>query len=304
VTKKHSGLRATFAIILAGLACTSCGALSAFSTSTKPTVQPAPTEAAAPTRAAAPEASPSAVPAAAKAHKRELRQRLVTGVNSYCRDFYVMQKAANVRYPASADDHARALLLAAGSRRVLARLDALRAPSPLTRTELHGFARNERRLVGAFKEEASSNAGVVSAGGGAYNRVLAERHDFATELGAKECDGLLPSTQARAAAAATRRWDVTPSAQESCVSLVTPSFSISTWGLTADPLDTCLQEYSSRREAPQGPQRAIQVQSVTGVENLQATVTFTQVPDCGCGPLVAKLYFEHGRWLLNEVYEQ
>jgi hypothetical protein len=298
VTITFSGLRGTLTAVAAALACTAC---SAFAQTDAPTVHPAPTQAVSP---AAPHDSASTGPAIAKArHRRELRQRFVAGLNDYCRAWYVMQKAANDRYPTSAEDHVRSLLLRSGTQRLLRRLHDLPAPAS-SRAQLKGFARNEGDLVQAFSDESSEASFTMSAGDNLYNEVLADRHGYAAVLGAKECDGLLPHAQARAAAAATRRWDVTPSAHENCVSLVTSTFSVSTWGATADPLETCLQEFQSRRDSALGPQRAIRVQSVTGVENLQATVTFTQVPDCGCGSLVAKLYFERGRWLLNEVYEQ
>ena len=104
--------------------------------------------------------------------------------------------------------------------------------------------------------------------------------------------------------AATRRWYVTANPRESCVSLVTSEFSVETWGDNSSPMETCLLEFRMRRQATQGVARAIRVHSVTGVENLQATVTSDEVPDCGCGTLVAKLYFERARWLLDDVYKQ
>lgn len=287
------------AALAVGLACTAC---SPFATTAKPAVQPAPTESATPAGPASP-ASPAA--AAAKAsHRREVRQRFLAGVNGYCRAYYVMQKAANVRYPTTSGDHPRSLFMLAGTRRLLARLDGLRAPSSLSRAEFRGFARNEARLVHALREDASSNPGIVSAGDAAYNQVLANRHVFATNLGAKECDGLLPRAQARAATAATRHFIVTTDPHQACVALVTPQYLTSSeFGLSADPMAACYEEYRLEQAGSRPVAHDIDVQEVTGVEGLQATVTFTEVPDCGCGTLTAKLYLEHGRWLVSEVYE-
>jgi hypothetical protein len=49
--------------------------------------------------------------------------------------------------------------------------------------------------------------------------------------------------------------------------------------------------------------RNIRVTALSGVEHLSATVTFSYVPACGCRGLVARLYYEHGRWLVRDAYQ-
>jgi hypothetical protein len=69
-------------------------------------------------------------------------------------------------------------------------------------------------------------------------------------------------------------------------------------------MGTCLQDFRINRQGTRPIPHDIRVQSVTGVEHLQATVTFEEVPDCGCGALVAKLYLERGRWLVSDMAYQ
>jgi hypothetical protein len=285
------------AVVIATLACTACSPLAHGKQGAA---------APAPTGSAAPAAPASTSPANAPSHDSKLSSTKSVGrssqadVNGYCRAWYVAQKTANVRYPTSGGDHSRLLLLRSDTRRLVGRLDAVRPP-PSESAVFQRFVTNERALVRVFADEASSDPGVMDAGVAAFNRVVAKRHAFAATLDAGECDGLLPRSQSAAAVRATRRFDVTTNPHEGCVSLVTPEYIVAEWGDTPDPMETCLQDFRIHRQGTLPIPNDIHVQSVTGVENLQATVTFDEVPDCGCGALVARLYLEHGRWLVSDV---
>ena len=83
-----------------------------------------------------------------------------------------------------------------------------------------------------------------------------------------------------------------------CFTLVSPEFTKTQFS-SPDPDATCLQHFAARYSGLYPLPTGILVSSVSGVEHLSATVHFTEVPDCGCGDLAARLYFERGRWLIR-----
>jgi hypothetical protein len=94
---------------------------------------------------------------------------------------------------------------------------------------------------------------------------------------------------------------VTIDPHEGCVSLVTPEFVRADFGNSIDPMATCRKKFHIHRLGSLPVPRNIRIQSVTGVENLTATVTYREIPDCGCGTFTTRLFFEHGRWLIQSV---
>ena len=74
---------------------------------------------------------------------------------------------------------------------------------------------------------------------------------------------------------------------------------------TARPMAACREDYRRLHRGENPKPHNITLIGVTGVENLQGTGTFApEVPRCSCGNLVAKLYFEHGHWLVWDVLHQ
>ena len=226
------------------------------------------------------------------------RAAFIKGLNGFCRAYYEDQKRADERYPTTALLREFDRAEAAATRhddRMLTQLH----PLPTMRRSYARFVANEKALYRARVAAVADAAdGRPAASGGPVDRAIEKRHAMARALGASECDGVLPPSQRRAAVAALRSYELNRDPHAACFTLVTPEFTKSTWpGPHSDA--TCLQNFSSLYSGSYPVPTGIRVSSVTGVEDLSATVNFTQVPDCGCGNVAARLYFEHGRWLVR-----
>jgi hypothetical protein len=241
---------------------------------------------------------PPTVPARAPSRLTPAGRTFLDGVNGFCRSFYLEQRAADEQYPN--DSHGFSVLQESEDRSLVVRLQHLQPPPALADTFAQ-FVANEQRVVQARVKETSTDSTVRSEGDDEYNGAVVSRHAYAHQLGAAECDGLLPAAQWRAAARAAQRFTLTRDPRQECRTLVTPAFLTGQWPSARSPLAACARQLEVRWNAT--PQlRNIRVSDLTGVEQVSATVTFAMVPDCGCGDLVVRLYFEHGHWLVRDAY--
>ena len=227
-------------------------------------------------------------------------REFVAGVDGYCRSWYFVQKRGNVRYPNSvAQSLGTELPLI---RTLTARLPGLHPP-PSMAAAFQAFISNENAVLRAVAQ-AESDARQDTSGPGSdmVASALERRHQLARPLGASECDGLLPPSQWRAAVRAVQRFDLTTDPHQFCVSLVTPQFVITEWADTGDAMGSCLKEFHVHRLGSLPVPHNIRVDSVTGVDGLSATVSYHEVPECGCGKLTARLFDEHGRWLVSDAW--
>lgn len=224
----------------------------------------------------------------------------VAKVDGYCRSWYLEQKQGNVRYPSSA---AQALEIELPLIRALtSRLPALHPPSSMAHA-FHTFVSNENALIGAVEQaEVDARQGTSGPGSDMVSSGLDRRHHLAHRLGAAECDGLLPPSQWLAAVRAVQRFDLTTDPHEFCVTLVTPQFVPTEWGDTGNAMGSCLREFHIHRLGTLPVPHNIRVLSVTGVDGVSATVTYREVPECGCGQLTARLFDEDGRWLVSDAW--
>lgn len=224
----------------------------------------------------------------------------VNGVDAFCHSWYVDQKAALIRYPWDSQDRQFYALEAVDSQRLDRRLNALKPPQALASTYT-AFVSNEGRIATDRREEASDDPETRASGDQSYDRDLAQRHADAKLLGAAQCDALLPRGQWTAAVRAVQRWDLSGSTAEVCGGLVTPQFLHTMWGdVAGSPRAICRSH--AQAHVAEGLPRNIHAISVTGTEDLDAEVTFRQVPDCGCGQATIRLFYEHGRWLVASVW--
>jgi hypothetical protein len=231
-------------------------------------------------------------------------RRFVDGVNTFCRSFYEEQKAVDDRFPTIAQRPRYDAAQEASVRRVDAQLGRLHPPPELA-SAYSQFVANERAVYRARADAAavSRSGGDSSTVGGEFDVAMSRRHELADQLGARQCDGVLPPAQWRAAARAVQRFVLTADPHQGCVTLVTPQYIPTRWPSASDPMAACLTAFSiTKHETPL--LRNIYVSALSGVEHLSATVDFTEVPECGCGQLVARLYFENGRWLVRAAYKQ
>jgi hypothetical protein len=225
---------------------------------------------------------------------------LISTVNGFCRTWYADQRAASERYPGESQQHQFAVLVEAHESAQTQSLGQVKPP-PSMASVFDQFVANERRMVQARVKEASTDPTTITEGDDEYNTAAVLRHGYARQIGAGACDGVLPRAQAVAAERAAQRFDLTTDPRQGCRTLVTSQFVSLEWGHTADPLRTCLKEFHVHRLGSLPVPHNIRVQSVTGVEGLTATVTWTEIPDCGCGTFTGRLYFEHGRWLVHDI---
>jgi hypothetical protein len=236
------------------------------------------------------------------AHPTTAEQTFEDGLDRYCRSFYLTQRAGDERYPTAALGHQFAVLQVNEDRRLIQDLDGLRPP-PDQVTAYGDFVANEQQVLQAREHLASTDASLVDQGRDDFNAALAVRHFYALRLGARACDGVLPPDQWRAAARSVQRFILTDDPQQACVGLVTPTFVPSKWPNARRPLARCVRVF--RAQVLATPRlRNIRVSTLSGVENLSATVGFTEVPECGCGTISVRLYFDHGRWLVRSASTQ
>lgn len=224
----------------------------------------------------------------------------VSAVNGFCHDWYADQRATTEQTPAETEQHQFAETVLAHETRLTHALSSLTPPPSMT-SAFDGFVANEQRMVQARVKEASTVATTRAEGDDEYNNAAVLRHAYARDLGASMCDGVLPVSQATAAERAAQRFDLTTDPRQGCRTLVTRQFVELEWGRTPDPVQACLQQFHIHRLGTLPVPTNIRVHSVTGVEGLTATVTWTEIPDCGCGTFTGRLFFEHGRWLVQDV---
>jgi len=232
-----------------------------------------------------------------------VRAAFIKGLNGFCRAFYEDQKRVDERYPTLAVRGRYDRAQAAGARRDDRMLTGLH-PLPAMSHSFSRFVANEKALYRARVAAITADAdGRTAVADDAFNRAIDRRHSMAGAYGAHECDGLLPLPQRRAAVAALRRYELNRDPHRACFTLVSPEFT-KTQFPSPDPDATCLQHFNAQYSGLYPLPTGIRVSSVSGVENLSATVHFTEVPDCGCGDLASRLYFDHGRWLIRDGYHE
>ncbi|MGC4109587.1 MAG: hypothetical protein QM747_04005 [Nocardioides sp.] len=302
---KHSGTRAALLAVVVGLACTACSVsftagttpaapqTSTSQTSTSPAKQ---AQRRLPRLLAAP---PSTEQAAVPAHPTVAQKAMISGLNAYCRRWYVAQRAASIKFPDADQQWRFARLQLPRDQVLLSHLKALR-PTPAAARVLHAWIGAEEFILSATKMETSQDSMTSEQGADEVLEGIDARHEDAGYLGARECDGQLPHQQAVAAERATQRFALARTVDQACRATVTPSFLRTEWGgQSRSPLEMCRRNLRIHRR--DGIPRNIRVTSVTGVENLTATVTFNEVPECGCDGIVARLFREHGRWLVASM---
>lgn len=223
----------------------------------------------------------------------------VAGVDGFCRSWYVAQKAAVHRYPLASQTRQFDRVEQLASERLDPLLEQLRPPASLA-FAFTQFEANEHQIAQARADGASADPARHARGDDAFDQALVFRHGYARQLGAAQCDGLLPRAQWVAAARAAQRFDVTDDVQEACRALVTRDFLSTEWGhQPGDPMVHCRQNL--QRHLQEGQPHNIRVIQVTGTEDLSAQVTFSEVPECGCGAITVHMFFERGRWLVASV---
>lgn len=221
----------------------------------------------------------------------------VGAVNGFCRDFYVEQRAADLRH--FDDPHAFAVAQEREDRALVERLTGVHPPDRFAQS-FAGFLANEQRLVEARVKETSLDPAVSAEGDDEYNGAVVLRHSYAHQLGAAQCDGLLPPAEWRSAARAAQRFTLATRVHEECDVLVTRQYLGGPARGPGSSYAACARALRLRHRDNPGL-RNIRVSTVTGVEGLSSTVTFREVPECGCGDISLRMYFEHGRWLVNSV---
>jgi len=233
-----------------------------------------------------------------------LQAAFTTGLDDFCRAYYEGQRTTDERYPTTQFAPQYDAAMQAQTRRADAMLARLHPPAAMAPTFAR-FVKNERvlyrSLVAATARAAKGGDAVA---GPAFGNAVDRRHELAGSLGARECDGLLPRAQRRAVVAALKHWDVTRDWHQACVDLVTKEYAHTRWMESVDPTAACRQAFAVRHSGAFPVPEGISVSSVSGVEDLSATVHFTEVPDCGCGNLIGRLYFEGRRWLVRNAYAE
>jgi hypothetical protein len=225
----------------------------------------------------------------------------VAGIDSFCHAYYLRQRTTVERYPypTPADYHRADVQLMTDDHELLARLERLQPPPALS-GPFAQFLANEQRLGQARTREARLDPSVRSEGLSQVDAAITARHADALPLGARGCDGVLPPKQWVQAVRAAQRFDLSSRVHQVCVDLVDPSFLPSRYPRAGNRLAACAREFRRHRAGDPKP-RNIVVSDVSGVENISATVHFQEVPDCGCGNLVIRIFHRHGQWLVSET---
>jgi hypothetical protein len=232
------------------------------------------------------------------AHPTPQESAFLSGVNGFCRHWYVDQRSADQQFPRTSQQRQYAALEESQDRRLTMQLSSL-TPSQSQAQAFGGFVANEQLMVQARAEQASPDPGVQQEGEDYYNHALDTRHGYARELGAVMCDGALPRAQARAVERVAQEFDLTRKPREACGSLVTGSFLATEWGGQGALMTRCRENLQNHLAS--GPHHNIRVTAVTGSDDISANVAFTEVPDCGCGTVTLRMYFLNGRWLVNSA---
>jgi hypothetical protein len=232
-------------------------------------------------------------------------QAFHTGLQSFCHAWYLGERRDELRslhYTGGVPAMDGGLYYQARvqtTRRIDTRLAALRPPTDLA-SAFSSFERNERAVYRAERGQRGAGLSPTPADL-AFDHGLDRRHALAVELHASNCDGLLPQDQQRAVVAVSRRFDLSTSPRIGCRALVLPQFlsTAFTGGYTS-----CAERLMTLRAQSWKLPHAIRVQSVTGVEGVQATVHFYEV-GCACTGdtrlVTVVLYDIGGRWRVRWV---
>lgn len=221
-------------------------------------------------------------------------------MSAYCTDYYVASRAAEENYLGS-DPQSQiefALANAENARRTERQLVKLTPPDELA-TVFHQFVDNAKRISEdrrSMLRATRATGGEGPAGSDLDEAVVTERWALATQLHASGCDGKLPPEQEAAAVAAAREWATTTDPVTACRNLVSP------WIL--EDQATCVRIRTMENTPPYALPDDIKVTSVTGVEELTATVKYLKVGGCACTPDgYVRLFFVDGAWLVNASQE-
>ena len=224
------------------------------------------------------------------------------GVQHFCRAFYVQERVVDERHPVTgaATRRAETAAQAAGVRRANTFLTGLHPPASLTDafTEFQG---NALEIYRARRLEAQTRTPEqFAAAGTRFEDAINERHALARALGARGCDGVLPSGQARAAVAVVEKFDHTTNPFLGCHTMVTSEFVETEFAHDpGGPMGFC--ETRLEQLAPSQMPEGIHVVSVSGVEGIAATVQYYEV-GCACpAPVTARLYLEGHTWKIRGI---
>jgi hypothetical protein len=226
----------------------------------------------------------------------------VAGIDGFCRAYYLSQRAVDEQYPQPAAVHRQDVLLMILDHKLFGRLGRLQPPPSLS-AAFGRFVANEQRLGQALTREASLDPTMRAEGFNEAEAAIVLRHGYGGRLGARECDGLLPPDQWVQVVRAAQRFDLASGVHQDCVDLVDPAFLPSRYPAAKNQLAACARDFRGHRAGDPRPHN-IRVTDVTGVERLSATVHFREVPECGCGNLVIRLYYRQGRWLVRDAYTE
>jgi hypothetical protein len=220
-------------------------------------------------------------------------------MSAYCTDYYAAQRDAEEKYLGSDRESQLqfALANAANARRTERQLHQLTPPAELA-SIFQRFVDNAERISEDRRSMLQSTRATGGEGqaGSDLDAAVTERWALATQLHASGCDGKLPPAQEAAAVNAARAWATTTDPVTACRDLVSP------W--IVEDQATCVRIRTMENTPPYALPEDIQVTSVTGVEELSATVKYLKVGGCACSPDgYVRLFFVEGAWLVNASQE-
>ena len=144
-----------------------------------------------------------------------VRAAFIKGLNGFCQAFYEDQKRVDERYPTLAVRGQYDRAQAAATKQDDQMLTALH-PLPAMSQSFRRFVSNEKALyrarVAAITDDADGQTTVAD---DAFTQAFDRRHTLARAYGARECDGVLPGSERRAAVAALRRYERQPRSSSS-----------------------------------------------------------------------------------------
>jgi hypothetical protein len=214
---------------------------------------------------------------------------------AYCTDYYTSRREAEKKYsgPNQESRIAFAKATAAAVRRTERQLDRL-TPPPKLAAVFTQFLDNAHRITEARESMLSSIRATGKDGLAAddYDEAVTERWALASQLHAPLCDGQLPASQAAAVVAVAREWATNDDPLVVCRELVTPWFT--------DDESSCVHIRTLEDTPPYALPDDIAVQSLTGVDELTATISYLKLGGCACDPAAyLRLFFVAGEWKVN-----
>jgi len=252
--------------------------------------------------------TPSPSPTAVSSSAPEDLTAFLAAVDGYCLDFNTHRREAEETHPIEthADEAPTARAVADAGRRDGKALRHLVAPPELTEDfadfmeATQEIERGDAAFAAAMRRD---DPGGVAQASAVQSEALARRRSGNLGSATRHCDGRLPEAQEARAVAATEAFILTLDPEQHCGSMVTSDFLKAQWLDFPDPAAECAADVVHRRDHPSARASGIAVSDVTGVENLAATVHFSE-EGCPCAgiPVVARLWFVDGEWKIHRMY--